>query len=69
MKEGKNWHVRVGVLGKVDQYHLASLFVLFPSPFPSSPQISYLTFLYIVLMICELELIIAPASRVIVKQL
>lgn len=61
--------MRVGVLGKVGQYHLASLSLVFLSPFPSSPQVSYLTFLYIVLMICELELIIAPASRVIVEQL
>ena len=25
MKEGKNWHMRVGVLGKVGQYHLSPL--------------------------------------------
>lgn len=67
MKEGKNWHVRVGVLGKVGQYHLASLSFFFLSPFPSFLQVSYITFLNIVLMMCELELIIAPASRVIVR--
>ena len=64
--------MRVGVLGKVGQCHLAPLslslfFFFFLSPFPSFPQVSYITFLYIVLMMCELELIIAPASRVIIR--